>query len=138
MINETSLSGARERAEKAVDFFQWMLGLNLLMQTIFGILLIVSPSIVMNPLGIDAIAPWATIWGGLLLFIATFQLPGFIRPRLAWVFTTIGLVGRALMSLTYFLIGGGFVWIGLFDAAFTVLIGLALIHLFSTELRTRA
>jgi hypothetical protein len=116
-----------------------LLGFNMLLHLAVGLLCMFAPNFVSQTVGLPAPVPsgWTRGWGATLILVTALYIPGLRSPVRARYPNVVGILGRVWMATTWFVIGGNFFWLGLFDALFAALIAFFYYRLFTAELQSR-
>lgn len=136
-MTDASLAATTARATERRVTYRRLLGVNLGLNVIIGLLAIVSPTWLDAAVfgGSAAPGPWLSLWGVALIFLAALYLPGWLRPTTIRMPNVIGLVERAVTGVAFLV--AGFALYGLYALAFAALLGWSYYRLFEAELATR-
>ena len=104
--------------------YQGVLGLNMLLHLGIGLGCMFVPGVVSSVFGLPAPTPsgWIRGWGATLILVTALYIPGLQDPMRSRAPNIIGVLGRVWMATVWFVVGGGFFWFGLFDAAFAIIL----------------
>lgn len=140
MTGVPTLSGARAAAARAQVRFGRVLAAVLGLQALAGLVALVAPLGAASWIGsappVDA-AGWVRAWAGMMLVAALFQLPGLVDAIGARSAIVAAIVARFALALLYLLLGGGFVWLAVFEGMAAVATLLAFQALIRAEIMTR-
>ena len=140
MTDSLSLGWTQAQADKARSSYRRLLGINLAIQALAALAVLVWASDLLALIHLPAsgaTADWARAWAVMLLLVSAFQVPGWQQPVFNRLPNIIGILGRAAMAVVFLLLGGGFLWLALFDAVFAVVLYLSYRGLIIAELQTR-
>ncbi|WP_305985024.1 hypothetical protein [Roseibium sp. MMSF_3544] len=139
MTDTLSLGWSEADARKKRDGYVRLLGINLALQSLIALWVLIYPWFFLSVLGLesDAAGQWARVWAAMVLMASAFQLPGLIDPLTQRLPCVVGVIGRAFMAVVFLCLGGGFIWLALFDGIFAILLFLAFQRAVISELQTR-
>lgn len=140
MTYSLSIGGSRAIATAKRRRFRLIFAVCLILQVLIGIAAIVCPVWLGHKIGMDLsglATGWARAWGVLMLVFCFFQSPGYQNPIDGRVCVMIGLVGRAILLITYLAIRGPFLWLALLEAVLLVLILVSFQSLIKAEVMSR-
>ena len=139
MDDTLSIRWTVDRATRRGRSYQRLLGFNMLVHLVVGLLCMFAPDFVSDVVGLPHPVPdgWTRGWGATLILVTALYAPGLRNPTRARYPNVVGILGRVWMAATWFFIGGGFFWLGLFGIAFAALIAASYYRLFEAELQTR-
>ena len=134
-----SLAWTRTRAAAARAAYRRLLGVNLALQGLIAVAVLAFPETLLDWLGLGGpgAAAWARAWAGLLLVVSALQLPGFLAPILNRFPNVLAILSRGATAALYLCLGGGFLWLALFDAGFAVALYILYRRAIIAELQTR-
>jgi hypothetical protein len=100
-------------------------GFNLALQLVIGLCCLLAPTFVCHLFGAAPPQPigWMRGWGALLILVAALCFPGLQSPMRSRYPNIVGIVGRAWTGLAWLFIARGFVWLGLVDLSFAIILG---------------
>ena len=125
---------SREEASHRLSFYRRLLGVNLALQVVLGVALLFHPTGWSAP-GPDA--SFVRILGLMLLLLGGVYAVGWFEPiRMRWP-NLLGVVGRCATAALYLALGGKFLWLAAFDAAFAGALAWSYWQALRTELMTR-
>jgi hypothetical protein len=132
------LEFARASAARSRRLYRTILGFNLIVQVVSGMAMLATPAWVLDlvagpPVG----AGFVRIWGLLLLIVAALYSPGWLDPIYTRWPNMVGIAGRFATALLYVCLGGRFLWLALFDAAFAAILTWSYWKALTAELMTR-
>jgi hypothetical protein len=104
--------------------YQTVLGLNMLLHLGIGLACMFIPGMVSSFFGLPQPVPsgWIRGWGATLILVTALYIPGLQDPVRSRAPNLIGVLGRIWMATVWFVVGGGLVWFGAFDALFTLIL----------------
>jgi hypothetical protein len=116
--------------------YRRLLGLDLIVTTVLGLVAIVLPACVSNfaDLPVPPSHGLIRLGGTMLLILAALYLPGFIEPVVVRAPNVIGILARFALTLAAFYVGRGFVWFALYELLFGVLLAWSYRGLLRAEL----
>jgi hypothetical protein len=137
MTDALTIDWTAAQARTRRRIFQRILGLNLVLQVLIGLACMLAPDFVSRTLGLPPPAPsgWIRGWGATLvtaLYIPALQDP--VRSRFANI---AGILGRLWMATVWLVIGGGLIWVALFDLFFAIVLAAFYYRLLEAELQSR-
>jgi len=137
MDEALTLSGTAARARKYKGFYQALLACAMILSVCVGIGCIFLPHRVCHIVKLPPLFGWVRAWGALLILVTALYIPGLQDPQRSRYANIAGIIGRFWMAIAWFWIGGGLVWVGLFDVAMGIALGW-LFYLYGTaELMSR-
>ena len=137
-IDGLSLAASRAAAAKAQKRYRCVLALDRGLRAAAALAALLAPGFLLGLLGIE-VGPtaWVRAWGGLLLVVTALLLAGWFLPVRVRGANAIGIGGRGVLALVYLLLGGGFLWLALAEAAAAALLFWLYFRLFVREIMTR-
>jgi hypothetical protein len=104
--------------------YQAVLGLNMLLHLGIGLACMFVPGMVSSFFGLPQPTPsgWIRGWGATLILVTALYIPGLQDPVRSRAPNIIGVLGRIWMATVWFVVGGGLVWFGAFDALFALIL----------------
>ena len=104
--------------------YQTVLGLNMLLHLGIGLACMFIPGMVSSFFGLPQPVPsgWIRGWGATLILVTALYIPGLQDPVRSRAPNLIGVLGRVWMATVWFVVGGGLVWFGAFDALFALIL----------------
>ena len=89
-----------------------------------GLLCMFAPYFVSDIFGLPSPVPsgWIRGWGATLILVTALYIPGLQDPLRSRYPNIVGILGRVWMATTWFVIGGGLIWFGLFDGFFAIVL----------------
>ncbi len=138
MTDELRIGWTRRQATTARDVYRGLLALNLVLQTGLGLLALAMPDTLSSWLGLTTGATgWLRAWGLWQLAAILFYAPGWFDPvHRRWP-NLLGIPLRLASAVLFLLLGGGFLWLALFDAGFALVLAVAYWRLLRAELMSR-
>ena len=137
MTEGLSIAWTQAEATEHRIVYKRVLGANLAIYAVLSIAAIAAPTALSRLVGLPGPTEWLRSWGGLLLLVTLLYLPGFLDPvRSRWS-NAVGIVGRFGAAGLYAVLGGGFLWLALGEAAFGILLAVTYFGLFRSELMSR-
>ncbi|HLW91071.1 MAG TPA: hypothetical protein VKS78_07205 [Roseiarcus sp.] len=130
-IDFTRAEAARRRA-----VYRGILGANLAIIAALGVIALLAPAAFAGLAGATA-GPFIRLWGTFLIIVAALYFPGWLDPLTVRWPNVIGVGARVVLALVYLLLGGGFLWLALFELAFAVALGWAYSRFVRAELMSR-
>jgi hypothetical protein len=106
--------------------YQAVLGLNMLLHLGIGLACMFIPGMVSSFFGLPQPVPsgWIRGWGATLILVTALYIPGLQDPVRSRAPNLIGVLGRIWMATVWFVVGGGLVWFGAFDALFALILAI--------------
>jgi hypothetical protein len=136
MADTATLSGSMARAAGAGAAYRRILGINLGLNVVIGLLTLLFPTWFADVIGArGAVAPWLPAWGLALLFLTLLYVPGWMRPATIRMPNLIGLAERLVMGIAFLILGVPL--LGLYALAFCAALTWGYYRLFVAELATR-
>ena len=104
--------------------YQTVLGINMLLHLGIGLACMFIPGVVSSFFGLPQPVPsgWIRGWGATLILVTALYIPGLQDPVRSRAPNLIGVLGRIWMATVWFVVGGGLVWFGAFDALFALIL----------------
>jgi hypothetical protein len=139
MDQTLSLGWMQAQARSRRVTYQRALALSLILYVVLSLFAIISPATLSELIGLPDPIPsgWLRAWAGILLLVAALYIPGLLDPvRWRWG-NVVGIVGRFVMAVLYLFLGGPFLLLALFEAAFALLLSVLYLNLFKAELMSR-
>jgi hypothetical protein len=104
--------------------YQTVLGFNMLLHLGIGLACMFIPGMVSSFFGLPQPVPsgWIRGWGATLILVTALYIPGLQDPVRSRAPNLIGVLGRIWMATVWFVVGGGLVWFGAFDALFALIL----------------
>ena len=104
--------------------YQALLGFNMTLHVVVGLLCMFVPGFVSTTLGLPPPVPagWIRGWGATLILVTALYIPGLQDPLQARYPNICGILGRLWMATVWFVIGGGFFYMGCFDLFWAVVL----------------
>lgn len=120
MIQSQSLSATTAEAEERVQTYRRLLLVSIVLNLVVGVFILFWPDAFAHLLGQPEAFPetWPRHWGAQLIAINLLYLPGYWHPQEARWPNWLGIAIRLSFALFFFSQGDGFVWMGLYDGAF--------------------
>ena len=114
--------------------YQTVLGLNMLLHLGIGLACMFIPGMVSSFFGLPQPVPsgWIRGWGATLILVTALYIPGLQDPVRSRAPNIIGILGRIWMASVWFVVGGGLVWFGVFDATFALILAVLYFRFCST------
>ena len=129
MSDALLIAGSAARAEETKNVYCKTLGFNMLLHLLIGLACIFLPSWVAQVVGLPSPVPtgWTRGWGATLILVTALYVPGLQDPLRSRAANIIGLLGRVWMATIWFGVWrfageGGFLWFGVFDLGFAILL----------------
>ena len=136
MTDALTIGWTQAQTETARTTYRRLLGFNLIVQVLVGLIAIVAPMWLARRANLPGptSAGWMRLWGAMLLITASLYLPGFIEPvHVRWP-NLVGIVGRFLLALAYIHLGQGFWWFAAYELVFAVALAWSYSRLLRAEL----
>ncbi|PXA89524.1 hypothetical protein DMC25_01900 [Caulobacter sp. D4A] len=139
MSDGLSIGWSDEQARRARNVYRGVLGFNMFLHLVVGLLCMFAPNFVSQTVGLDApnVAGWTRGWGATLILVTALYVPGLLEPVHKRAPNLIGILGRIWMGTVWVFCGGGFLWFALFDYAWALIIFLFYLRLFRAHVMTR-
>jgi hypothetical protein len=123
MSDALAIGWSQDQAKARRSTYQKALGFNMLLHLAIGLLCMSAPYFVSETLGLPPPAPdWIRGWGATLILVTALYVPGLQDPLRSRYPNIVGILGRLWMAIVWFVIGGGLIWLGLFDLLFAVIL----------------
>jgi hypothetical protein len=138
MSDSLRVSFTRAEAARNLAVYKRLLAIVLTIEGISGLVAVVAPSLLLGLLSTSqASSPLARLWGlGSIVAVALY-CPGYLEPIAAKWPNAIGILARAGAALLCCLLGGGMLWLALFEFAAAVALGWTWWRLLLAELMSR-
>jgi hypothetical protein len=139
MPDGLSIGWSTARAQNRRRVYRRILGFNMLLHLVIGLACMFVPEFVSRTFGLPSPVPsgWIRGWGATLILVTALYIPGLQDPIRSRTPNFIGILGRVWMATVWLVIGGGFVWFGLFDLFFAILLAVLYNRLLQAELMSR-
>jgi hypothetical protein len=139
MTDALSIGWTRAQAATQHTVYRRLLGFALIVQTLFGLVALVAPVWLTRAADLPGApsAGWVRLWGVMLLITAILYLPGWIQPVYSRWPNVVGIVARIVLAVTYFWLGRGLRWFGLYELVIAVLLAWSYAKLVRAELMSR-
>ncbi|THD44912.1 MAG: hypothetical protein E7774_09105 [Bradyrhizobium sp.] len=139
MSDALNLGWSSARARSRLSAYRAALGFNILLEFVIGVACLTAPDFVSHALGAPPPSPsgWMRGWGALLILVAALYLPGLQNPLRSRYANIVGIVGRVWTALVWFCVGGGLIWLGVFDLAFALVLAWLFYRYCVSELMSR-
>ncbi|WP_299441385.1 hypothetical protein [uncultured Rhodospira sp.] len=140
MTDSLSIGWTRAQADNAYKTHRRLLAVNLVLQSVAAVSVLITPAWLLGILGLTVTAEveaWARVWAMMVLIVSAFQIPGWLNPVYNRLPHVIGVLARAALAILFLILGGGFVWMALFDGGFAVALYVTYRRLVIAELQTR-
>ena len=120
----TNLSAASAAAPARQKIYQCLLGFNMTLHLVVGLLCMFVPDFVSRTLQLPPPVPagWIMGWGATLILVTALYIPGLRDPIGARYPNICGILGRIWMATVWFVIGGGYFYMGCFDLFWAVVL----------------
>ena len=136
MTDALTIGWTQAQAATARTTYRRLLGFNLIVQVLVGLIAIVVPMWLARRANLPGPTSvgWMRLWGAMLLTTASLYLPGCIEPvHVRWP-NLVGIVGRFLLALAYIHLGQGFFWFAAYELVFAVALAWSYSRLLRAEL----
>jgi hypothetical protein len=136
MTDALTIGWTQAQAATARTTYRRLLGFNLIVQVLVGLIAIVVPMWLARRANLPGptSAGWMRLWGAMLLITASLYLPGCIEPvHVRWP-NLVGIVGRFLLALAYIHLGQGFWWFAAYELVFAIALAWSYSRLLRAEL----
>jgi hypothetical protein len=139
MTDALSIGWTRAQAATQHTIYRRLLGFALIVQTLFGLVALVLPVWLTRAADLPGMpsAGWVRLWGVMLLITAVLYLPGWIQPVYSRSPNVVGIVARFVLAVTYFWLGRGLRWFGLYELVLALLLAWSYAKLVRAELMSR-
>lgn len=139
MSDGLSIGWSNARATSAVGVYRGVLGFNMFLHLVVGLLCIFAPNFVADTVQLPHPIPagWTRGWGATLILVTALYVPGLKNPVHERAPNIIGILGRVWMGTIWVFCGGGFLWFALFDYAWAIIIFLSYVGLFRATIMDR-
>jgi hypothetical protein len=124
MSDAQAIGWSQDQAKARRSTYQKALCFNMLLHLAIGLLCMFAPYFVSEILGLPppASSGWIRGWGATLILVTALYIPGLQDPLRSRYPNIVGILGRLWMAIVWFVIGGGLIWLGLFDLLFAVIL----------------
>ena len=139
MSQALGIGWTRSDADARILTFRRVFGLNLILMLVIALVALFAPLCISSVLGLPDPSPssWVRAWGGMVLLVTMLYVPGYLAPfRARWA-VIIGIAGRFGFVLLYLLLGGGFLWLALFELVFGIVLAALYFRAARSELMCR-
>lgn len=104
--------------------YQYLLGFNMTLHLAVGLLCMFAPDFVSGTLGLPQPVPsgWIRGWGATLILVTALYIPGLRNPLGTRYPNICGILGRIWMATVWFVIGGGYFYMGCFDLFWAIVL----------------
>ena len=139
MTEALSLNWSKAQAASRRSAYQMALAVNLLLQLVIALTCLLAPDFVTAIFALPPPTPsaWIRAWGAMSALVTVLYLSGLENPLRSRYPNIVGLLGRAWTACVWFLIGGGLVWLGLFDLFFAVVLAWLFYRYCAAEIMSR-
>jgi hypothetical protein len=139
MSDGLSLSASAAGAEAARARYRLVVALVLVADCLMALALLIRPAAVTGLLldGDPGRPEWARFAGLLVLVVAAFVWTGRSHPNRAKLVNIVAIVSRIVLGLALAAMGGGLLWIGLFDLAAAAAMALFYYRFFASLVMSR-
>ena len=139
MSDGLSIGLSQALARRRRVTYQRVLGFNMFLHLVVGLICMFMPQLVARTLDLPPAVPhgWINGWGATLILVTALYIPGQRDPVRQRYPNFCGIVGRLWMATVWFVVGGGFFWMGVFDLSFAIILFLLYIRMIKAELQTR-
>lgn len=137
MSDALNLGWCENEARTKRRQFQQVLLVYLAIYAILGVVGVLFPGLLARLFGVEPPYGWLRGLGAMMLLAAALYLPGWQDPlRSKWP-NLVGGIARFLLAIVWIVVGGGFLWLGLFELVSAIVLGLLLYSCFTAELQSR-
>ena len=136
MADALTIGWTQAQAATARTTYRRLLGFNLIVQVLVGLIAIVVPVWLARKANLPGPPSpgWVRLWGTMLVITASLYLPGCIEPiHVRWP-NLVGIAGRILLALAYIHLGQGFWWFAAYELVFAVALAWSYGRLLRAEL----
>jgi hypothetical protein len=139
MTDALSIGWTRAQAATQHTVYRRLLGLTLIVQSVAGLAALILPAWLTRAADLPGVPSpgWVRLWGVMLLVTAVLYLPGWIQPVYSRWPNVAGIVARFVLAATYFWLGQGLRWFGLYELIIVVLLAWSYAKLLRAELMSR-
>ncbi|ATQ42908.1 hypothetical protein [Caulobacter mirabilis] len=139
MSDGLSIGWSGERARGALNAYRGVLGFNMALHIVIGLLCLFAPNTVAHMFQLPEPIPagWTRGWGATLILVTALYVPGLLDPVHKRAPNIIGILGRVWMGTVWVFCGGGFLWFALFDYLWAAIIFVFYVRLFRATIMTR-
>jgi hypothetical protein len=139
MTDALSIGWTRAQAATRHTLYRRLLGFALIVQTVAGLAALILPAWLTRAADLPGTPSpgWVRLWGIMLLITAILYLPGWIQPVYSRWPNVVGIVARFVLAVTYFWLGQGLRWFGLYELVIAVFLALSYAKLVRAELMSR-
>lgn len=119
-------AGASGQTARAVARYRFTLAISIALNMLVAVVILFWPSTFANILNQPPPSPttWPSHWGAQLIAINLLYLPGYWQPLTHRWPNYLGIAIRLSFSVFFFTQGDGFIWMGVYDGLFEILLGL--------------
>ncbi len=124
MADALTIGWTQDQAKARRRTFQRVLGFNMLLHLGIGLGCMFLPYFVSRGFHLPPPVPtgWIRGWGATLILVTALYVSGLQDPLRSRFPNIVDFIGRVWMATVWFVVGGGFVWFGVFDLSFAVLL----------------
>src|SRR5271167_574737 len=139
MSDALTIGWSQDQARARKSTYQKVLGFNMALHLGIGVLCMLAPYFVSDTVGLPPPVPtgWIRGWGATLILVTALYVPGLQDPLRSRYPNIMGMIGRVWMATVWFFIGGGFVWFGVFDLFFAIILAWLFYRFCTAELMSR-
>lgn len=136
MTDALTIGWTRAQAERRRSVYRRLLGLNLILMAVLGLIAIAVPVWLAKTADLPGPPPagWLRLWGVMLLIMAVLYVPGWIQPVFVRWPNVIGILARFALALAYVCLGQGFRWFALYEVLFAAVLAWSYGRLLRDEL----
>ena len=139
MTDALTIGWTQAQAATARTTYRRLLGFNLIVQIVVGLIAIVVPMWLARRANLPGPPSpgWVRLWGALLLITASLYLPGWIEPlHVRWP-NIVGIIARVVLAIAYVSLGRGLRWFALYELIFAVALAWSYRALLRADLMSR-
>ena len=124
MTDGASIDWNRLRVRARRSTYQRVLGADLLLHLAVGLACLAAPQLVGDLAdAAPGAAGWIMGWGATIILVAALYAPGLQDPFRSRFPNIIGVIGRYLLSMVWFVAGGRLIWFGVVELALAIVLG---------------
>jgi len=136
MTDALTIGWTRAQADGRRTTYRRLLALNLILQTVLGLVAIIAPVWLARAADLPGPPPagWIRLWGVMLLIMVLLYVPGWVQPVFVRWPNVVGILARFALAITYLALGQGFRWFALYEVLFALALAVTYGRLLRDEL----
>jgi hypothetical protein len=136
MSDALRIGFARGESARRRALYRQILAVDLVIMLALGLVALLAPAWLRQLASAEA-TPFVRLWGAFLIVAVALYFPGWLDPLTERWPNSVGVAARAVLALICIFLGGGFLWLALFEFVFAVALGWAYLQFARAELMTR-